>query len=187
MRFPWSLWFAQEIDRAQVLSAGMPGESESNAHSMDCSCEKYTERVVVYVDNIAVIGLQAETVYKIMANIKTSLNSNGLVTHEHVPVCTDCELSGLRVDGKRKGFRMSSRRYCRFKYALEWALQARKVSGKQLERIIGHTTFAFLLERSTLSIPHTVYTFFESTMTGQPVCGKAREKSYKHCWEFCTP
>ena len=35
----WSLWFAQEINRAQVLSAGMPAESELNAHSMDCSFE----------------------------------------------------------------------------------------------------------------------------------------------------
>ena len=85
------------------------------------------------------LGLQAEAVDNIMAKIKTSLNSSGLLTHEHVPAYTDCELLGLRVGGKRKDFRMSSRRYWRMKSALEWSLQARKVSGKQLERIIGHT------------------------------------------------
>ena len=55
MGFSWSLWFAQEINRAQVLLAGMPSESELNAHSMDCSFETHKERVVVYVDNIAVL------------------------------------------------------------------------------------------------------------------------------------
>ena len=118
----WSLWFAQEINRAQVLSAGMPAETESNAHSMDCSFEKHKERFVVYVDNIAVFGLQAETIDKIMAKIKTSVNKSGLLTHEHVPACTDCELLDLSVDGKRKELRMSSRRYWRIKYALEWDL-----------------------------------------------------------------
>ena len=95
MGLSWSLWFAQEINRAQVLSAGMPAESELNAHSMDCSVEKYKERFVVYVDNIAVFGLDAETVDKIMAKIKSSLNNRGLLTREHVPACTDCELLGL--------------------------------------------------------------------------------------------
>ena len=109
--FVWSLWFAQDINRAQVLSAGMPAESELNAHSMDCSFEKYKERSVVYVDSIAVFALQAETVDQILAKTKTSLNSSGLLTHEHVPTCTDYELLGLRVDGKRKELRMNSRHF----------------------------------------------------------------------------
>ena len=70
----------------------MPAESELNAHSMHCSFQNYKERVVVYVDNIAVLGVQAETVDKRMAKIKTSPNNSGLLTHEPVPACTDCEL-----------------------------------------------------------------------------------------------
>ena len=130
MGFSWSLWIAQEINRALVSSAGMSAESELNAHSMDCSFERHKEHFVVYVENIAVFGLDAEAVDDIMSNIKISLNNSGLLTHEHVPACTDCELLGLRVDGKRKELRMSSRRYWRIRYALGWALQARKVSGK---------------------------------------------------------
>ena len=86
---------------------------------MDCSFEKHKERFVVYVNNIAVFGLDAETVDTIMAKIKINLHNSGLLTHEHVPACTDCELWGLRADGKRKELRMSSRRYWRIKYALE--------------------------------------------------------------------
>ena len=112
---PWYLWLAQDINRALVLSAGMPAESELNAHRMDCGFEKYKERRVVYVENMAVLGLQTKTVGKRMANIKTILNDRELLTHEHVPAGTDCELLGLRADGKRMELRMSSRR-------LEWAL-----------------------------------------------------------------
>ena len=124
---------------------------------MDCSFGSYKERFVVCAENIAVLGLQAETVDKIRANIKASLTNSKLITHEQVSAGTDCELLGLRVDGKRKERRIRSTRGWRIKYSLEWALQAGKISGKQLERITGHTTFASLLERSTLSIPITVY------------------------------
>ena len=61
----------------------MPAESELNAHSMNCSFEKHKERVVVYVDNIAVFVLDAETVDNMMGKIKISLNDSGLLTHEH--------------------------------------------------------------------------------------------------------
>ena len=91
MGLSWSLWFTQEINRAQVLSAGMPAEPELNAHSIDCSFEKHKERLVVYVDNIAVFGLDAETVDKRMGKIKISLNDSGLLTHEHglpVPIAS---------------------------------------------------------------------------------------------------
>ena len=120
--------------------------------------------------------VQAETVNKGMAKIKKSLNSSGVLTHEHVPACTDCELLGLRVDGKQKELRMSSRRYWRIKYALEWDLQARKASGKQLERIIGHTTFASLLERITLSIPHSVYKFIRKQYDSTARLWKKRKR-----------
>ena len=73
----------------------MPAESVLNANSMDCSFEKHKEHFVVYADSIAVFGLDAETVDKIMAKIKSSLNNRGLLTREHVPACTDCELLGL--------------------------------------------------------------------------------------------
>ena len=74
---------------------------------------------------------------------------------------TNTELLGLVVDGKRKEIRMSPRRYWRIRYAIEWVLSREKVSGKTIERIIGHITFASLLERCTLSVPHTIYKFIQ--------------------------
>ena len=65
----------------------------------------------MYVDNIAVFGLNKESVDSIMAKIKDSLNQKGLLTHEHVPANTNCELLGLRVDGVRKELRMSGKRF----------------------------------------------------------------------------
>ena len=45
----------------------MAAESELNAHTPDCSFERWKERFMAYVNNIAVLGLNREAVDNIMA------------------------------------------------------------------------------------------------------------------------
>ena len=66
--------------------------------------------------------------------------------HEHVPALTDCELLVVRIEGNRKEIRMSNRRFWIIKYALALIIRSRCVPGKQLEKVIGHTTVASLLD-----------------------------------------
>ena len=161
MGFSWSLFFAQEINRDQVVQSGMTVDSELNAHSADSSFDKHALRFLVYVDNIAIFGRNAVLVNDMMRRVESRLNDVGLLTHELTLASTNTELLGLVVDGKRKEIRMSPKRFWRIRYAIEWVLSREKVSGKTIERIIGHITFASLLERCTLSVPHTIYKFIQ--------------------------
>ena len=92
-----------------------------------------------------------------MEKVIIVLNSCGLLTHEHTVAEPDCKLLGLQIDGRRKEICMTGKRYWRIKWAIEWVLRKKKVKGRILERIIGHYTFAALLNRNALSVTHTIY------------------------------
>ena len=97
MGFSWSLFFAQEINRDQVVRAGMTAESELNAHSADSSYDKHALRFLVYVDNIAIFGRNADLVNDMMRRVESRLNDVGLLTHELTVASTNTELLGLVV------------------------------------------------------------------------------------------
>ena len=159
MGFSWSLWLAQEINRARVVAAGLPASAEINAHSVENTFLHHPERFIVYVDNIAVFGRDPKRVDQVMSRIVSELNQKGLLTHELVPASTKCELLGLHFDGVRKEISMTTKRYRRIRWSIEWVLRKKRVTGRLLERIIGHTTFAALLNRNAMSVTHTVYKF----------------------------
>ena len=92
-----------------------------------------------------------------MNRIISELNRCGLLTYEHTPAATHCDLLGMHIDGDRKEIHMTAKRFRRIKWALKWVLRKRKVRGRTLERIIGHTTFAALLNCNVLSVTHTEY------------------------------
>ena len=94
-------------------------------------------------------------VNKAMEKVIVVLNSCGLLTHEHTVAEPECKLLGLQIDGTRKEICMTGKRYWRIKWAIEWVLRKKKVKGRILERIVGHYTFAALLNRNALSVTHT--------------------------------
>ena len=53
------------------------------------------------------------------------------------------------------------KRIWRIRWALEHVLAVGKCSGKELERLIGHVTFMFLIRREMLSLLSTCYAFIE--------------------------
>ena len=111
----------------------------------------------MYVDNIAVLGRDKARADGAMNRISSELNSCGLLTHEHTPAATQCDLLGMHIGGDRKEIQMTAKRYWRIRWALGCMLRKRRVRGRTLERIIGHTTFAALLNRSARSVTRTVY------------------------------
>ena len=83
-----------------------------------------------YVDNIAVFGRDRAGVDQAMHKIISELNACGLLTHDHTPASSQCELLGMHIDGERREIRMTAKRHWRVKWALEWILRKRRVLGK---------------------------------------------------------
>ena len=186
MGFSWSLWIAQEINRSKVVEAGLPASAEINAHSQENTFVHHTLRFVVYVDNIAICGRDKNVVDAAMEKVIAVFNSCGLLTHEHTTAEPECKLLGLQIDGKRKDICMTGKRCWRIKWAIEWVLRKKKVKGWILERILGHYTFAALLNRNALSVTHTTFTSFaESIVTHPHIFGIQSDVSWRPCLDFC--
>eukprot|EP00971_Amphidinium_carterae_P344852 6485497-Amphidinium_carterae.1 len=75
------------------------------------------------------------------------------------------EALGICVDGKTRQATLSEKRFSRLRGALYWILQQRQVSGKQLEILVGHLTFAFMLCRPLLSCLSATYRYIRAHYT----------------------
>ena len=109
----------------------------------------------MYVDHIAVFSRDKTRVDSAINRIISELSSCGLLTHEHTPAATQCDPLGMHIDGDRKEIHMTAKGYWIIRWASEWMPRRWKVRDRTLERIIGHTTFAALLNRNALSVTRT--------------------------------
>jgi hypothetical protein len=83
----------------------------------------------------------------------------GLKTHEHELMAGGGETLGCVLDGHLLETRVTEKRRWRSDGAFRWALRRRRLSGKQLERLVGHATFVSLLDRTALSVFNACYAF----------------------------
>ncbi|CAK0898804.1 unnamed protein product [Prorocentrum cordatum] len=69
------------------------------------------------------------------------------------------ETLGCALDGHRLETQVTEKRRWRIDGAFRWALRRRRLSGKQLERLVGHATFVSLLGLMALSAFNACYAF----------------------------
>ena len=159
----WSLYFAQQVNESMVRQcSGLdahPPIGGFGGHNIIVPGEL---RYYVYVDNVGIMGTDKVQVDTAMKEVALHLDSHGLKTHEKEPAATVIEALGVELDGERHRVRLSSSRYWRLDSALRWALSRRTLRGDQLEVLLGHCTFAAMVDRSLLSVFHTVYKFVRS-------------------------
>ncbi|CAK0815965.1 unnamed protein product, partial [Prorocentrum cordatum] len=92
----------------------------------------------VYVDNFLALGTCRSTVER-------------LVRQE--------EVLGWEINGRLGFIRPRPERAWRIRLALDGLLESRRVSARDIEKVVGHCTFLALLSRTSLSIFQSVYTF----------------------------
>ena len=84
---------------------------------------------------------------------------------------------GWFLDGDARIARPSDKRFALVRRGVRALLRLRRVSGWQVEAVLGHITFLCLMRRELLSIFHTVYRFVrESYTTFQRLWDSAREE-----------
>ncbi len=116
-----------------------------------------------YVDNAGVLGTTPVVVLKNRIVATEDLDAVGFATHELTEALEVDELSGIVVDGARKLARLSDRRFSKVCGCLQWALLRDMLSGRQLERLVGHSALRFLIRRLLLSTLSACYRFVKSS------------------------
>ena len=162
MGFSWSLFLAQHINLGKTEEALGEG-AQAVTDDADTMVFEGTDALgyFVYVDNIGVLGLEPGRVDAALDKVVVQLEVAGIKTHERIPATVEIEMLGL-VHKKRRVLRVvtiSDRRFWKIRDGLTWLLSRRRVSGKQLEILIGHCTWIALLRREVLAIFHAVYKF----------------------------
>ena len=161
MGFAWSLWVAQSVGEAvlgrvpelrdvpRLSDRGLPlmlGPSTSAAY-------------LLYVDNFAVVGSDMRQVRALRDAGVRALNEVGLEVHEVEDHEDGGELLGCWLDTQKCETTVTEKRKWRVDGALRWLLRHRRVSGKQLEKILGHATFISMIDRTGLTVFSATYAF----------------------------
>ena len=133
----------------------VPRVIESTGKSFFCH---YT-----YVDNVGVLGTNPQQVLAKRTAATDALDSVGLLTHELSDALEVDEVLGIFIDGPRKLVRLSDRRYSRVRGCLQWVLHRGRLSGRELECLLGHLTFCFLIRRPLLSSFSACYRYLRWT------------------------
>ena len=83
----------------------------------------------------------------------------GFRVHEvEEPTC-EIDSLGFSIDGRKGRLRAYATKSARLRRVLLWGANGGRMSGEQLEKLIGHCTFEMLVRRPLLSILSAVYVF----------------------------
>ena len=117
----------------------------------------------VYADNLGVLGQDADTVRRALDEKVAAFNKLRLGIHEVELFESKGQALGVVVDCERLCTSITGRRRCRLERALAYALQRGKLSGRDLECLLGHCTYAGLVRREVLSVISACYAFVQAS------------------------
>ena len=124
-----------------------------------------------------IVGHDPDLVSERQRQQKSILESHGLPVHEVVNCSTNVDYVGLHFDGDSHEISLSWNRIWRLRLGIQHALKISRMSGKQLERLVGHITWAMLLRRESLSILSSVYAFTHAFYNSpQPLWNSVRRE-----------
>ncbi|CAK0819536.1 unnamed protein product, partial [Prorocentrum cordatum] len=182
MDFSWSLHFAQTAnaqrlgrqpalrqsrelsDRVPSLVLGGPSASAGSGHCMS-------------VDNAGVLSFDGDLVGRALAGAQRDFDADALRFHEMEVFDHSGPSQGWHLDGDARVARPSDKRFALVRRGVRALLRLRKVSGWQVEAVLGRVAFLCLMRRELLSIFHAVYRFVrESYAKFQRLWDSAQEE-----------
>lgn len=113
-----------------------------------------------YVDNFVALSQRPHVAAEIASQVGRALNERQLPTHA-VEASAGGDTLGWHFDEERPQVMMTPRRLWKLKMGIEELLDQGWASGKLIEKVVGHLTFAALLRRELLSCFEAVYVFIK--------------------------
>ena len=113
-----------------------------------------------YVDNFAVFGKDPVCVNRILKKIIAEFDLMKVPIHEQTDAVTKGEFVGLAFDNGKICIKKS--RLWKLTYALEEVIARKHASGRTLEILLGHLTWAMMVRREALSLFVHIYPFCQN-------------------------
>ena len=162
MGWSWAMWFVQQLHESVVLqhfpeeSILRDGRPAPDVRSGD-SCAS------PYCDNLGVIGVDAEDVLHLRESVQQTFEMNGFRMHEETEAEQDAKILRGRFHGEANIIRPTKQRVDKTRKAFLWLARRPRITGRELERLIGHGVVLSLLSRSSLAF------FVMSTLSSKNV------------------
>eukprot|EP00438_Fugacium_kawagutii_P013651 Skav213124 [mRNA] locus=scaffold107:139529:142876:+ [translate_table: standard] len=160
MGWSWSMFFAQRIHQHQVfLGTGLSHEQVLVDGRPAPSLSTGQVVVVPYADNLNVIGTCQHEVQRVKNLAVARLRDVGFRIHEEEDAQLKVKALGFVIDGEKGMIHPSSEKRDKLIAVLRWMSRRPKVSGRSVERVLGHCVHFFMLRRELLSIFRSMYDF----------------------------
>ena len=119
--------------------------------------------MAAYVDGVAVFAGTEERAKQEITYVRQKLDEAGLTcsdkAEEEMTLDEKHTFVGLYFDRESGRVKVSAQRLWRIRFAILFAFQRGRMSPRQLERLLGHITWAALVRREVLSILSACYKF----------------------------
>ena len=160
MGWSWSMWVAQRIHQYQASVALQCGSEQVLVDGRPPPDLSRGEPVLIpYADNMNDCGIDSARVQHAKDCVAERLREVGFRVHEEVQATTRAQALGFIIDGERGQVQPIPARRGKVRLALLWLAGRPRVSGRSIERVIGHCIHLFMLRRELLSIFRSVYDF----------------------------
>ena len=115
--------------------------------------------LIPYADNLNVVGTCAAKVQAAKDQVAERLREVGFRVHEEEDASHCAQALGFVIDGKAAEIQPIAKRRVKVRPTLPWLATRPNVSGRAMERIIGHCIHLFMFRRELLSVFRSVYDF----------------------------
>ena len=169
MGWNWAVHFTQEA-HLRIVKSVLPSEPRRVDKYPGIDLQQEGAKVV-YIDNIAVLSGSPERAASAVAAMKAALPRKGVVSDLDPEPAERGELLGCELDLRSGCWQVVGRRLWRIYGALDYVLSKRaRVTGQEIERLIGHLVAALMLRREGLSMLHSSYEFAQASYSKrQPI------------------
>ena len=166
MGWSWAFWLAQRVHQELVLrTSGLGVDRLLLDHHPAPRLENGQPAILVYCDNLNVYGTSPKEVNEVLDRVVSGLTRENLIVHEIEEASSSVTSLGYEIDGSRWRVRPKKEKFEKLVGALRFLAGRPRVSGKLIEKVIGHTIHVLLLRRELLSIPRASYDFIRQCYT----------------------
>ena len=160
MGWNWAMWLSQRAHQQIALEASGLGVDRVLVEGKPCPELASGKPVIIpYADNLNVTGINADQVQRVKDEVVKRLRDLGFRVHEELDAHHTCQSLGFLIDGLNGTVSPIPERLDKICKAFTWLSRRPQVSGRSIERLLGHAVHICLLRRELLSIFRGLYDF----------------------------
>ena len=165
MGWSWALHLCQMVLMHGIHCAGIPDHCIIGDKRLPVHVDGPTSIAVAgYVDNFGVFGCSKEHVDSGLRKISKTLRDWGLTVHEEEEASLKADFIGMHFNGETGYLSIKPSRLIKIKAGIDDLLRRQFCSGRTLQLVLGHCTWAMMTRREGLSLLQHSYSFCHKHM-----------------------